>query len=267
MHSASAGASVSLAMALPLALSLRTTTARSPSPPSPLAMKLLDLENVKKVFRGPDGAVQPVIDVPRFALESGEQLALEGRSGTGKTTLLHLIAGILRADAGRIVLDGEDLSRASEARRDRVRAEKLGYVFQTFNLLQGYSALENVLLGMSFGRGPDKSHAEELLRRLGLGDRLHHRPSQLSIGQQQRVALARAVANRPQLVLADEPTGNLDPYHAGEALEILRELCRETGAALLLVSHDRDVLGRFEKRVALETLNRAAQPPAGAARA
>ncbi|MBL8900937.1 MAG: ABC transporter ATP-binding protein [Planctomycetes bacterium] len=223
-------------------------------------MTLLLLENVTKQFRGPDGAVQPVIDVPQFSLSRGEQVALEGRSGTGKTTLLHLIAGILRADGGRIALDGEDLTRASEARRDRVRAEKLGYVFQTFNLLQGYTALENVMLGMSFGRGIDKPHAEELLRRLGLADRLHHRPGQLSIGQQQRVALARAVANRPRLVLADEPTGNLDPFHANEALELLRTLCRENEAALLIVSHDRDVLGRFEKRVALETLNRASRP-------
>ncbi len=223
-------------------------------------MTLLLLENVTKQFRGPDGAVQPVIDVPHFSLSRGEQVALEGRSGTGKTTLLHLIAGILRADGGRIALDGEDLTRASEARRDRVRAEKLGYVFQTFNLLQGYTALENVMLGMSFGRGIDKPHAEELLRRLGLADRLHHRPGQLSIGQQQRVALARAVANRPRLVLADEPTGNLDPFHANEALELLRTLCRENEAALLIVSHDRDVLGRFEKRVALETLNRASRP-------
>ncbi|MBK9383692.1 MAG: ABC transporter ATP-binding protein [Planctomycetes bacterium] len=228
-------------------------------------MTLLLLENVTKQFRGPDGAVQPVIDVPRFELARGEQVALEGRSGTGKTTLLHLIAGILRADGGRIMLDGEDLTRASEARRDRVRAEKLGYVFQTFNLLQGYSALENVMLGMSFGRGVDKPHAEELLRRLGLADRLHHRPAQLSIGQQQRVALARAVANRPRLVLADEPTGNLDPFHANEALELLRTLCQENETALLLVSHDRDVLGRFEKRVALETLNRASRPAHAAA--
>jgi ABC-type lipoprotein export system ATPase subunit len=223
-------------------------------------MTLLLLENVKKQFRGPDGAVQPVIDVPHFALAAGEQMALEGRSGTGKTTLLHLIAGILRADSGRIELDGEDLTRASEARRDRVRAEKLGYVFQTFHLLQGYTALENVLLGMSFGRGGDPAHAKELLVRLGLQERLHHRPSQLSVGQQQRVALARAVANRPQLVLADEPTGNLDPFHASEALELLRTLCRENGAALLLVSHDRDVLECFERRATLEALNKASQP-------
>lgn len=222
-------------------------------------MSLLLLENVKKHFRGPDGQRQAVIDIERFSLEAGVQVALEGRSGTGKTTLLHLIAGILRADEGRIVMDGEDLSRASESRRDRVRAEKLGYVFQSFNLLQGYTALENVVLGMSFGPGPDKAHAEELLERLGMSDRLHHRPSQLSIGQQQRVALARAVANRPRLVLADEPTGNLDPFHASEALRMLRELCRENDAALLLVSHDRDVLAQFDTRIELHQLNRASR--------
>jgi len=133
-----------------------------------------------------------------------------------------------------------------EPARDRLRAAKLGYIFQTFNLLQGYTVLENVVLGMSFSpAGADFRRARDLLVRVGLGHRLEHFPRQLSTGQQQRVAVARALANRPALVLADEPTGNLDRRNANESLALIREACRENGAALLLVSHDEDVLGRF----------------------
>jgi ABC-type lipoprotein export system ATPase subunit len=196
--------------------------------------------------------------VPSLTLNEGEQLALEGSSGSGKTTLLNLIAGILKADEGRIVLCDSDLSVADEAARDRMRAENLGYVFQTFNLLQGYTALENVLLGMMFGPGPDRAYAASLLERVGLSERMQYRPGQLSVGQQQRVAVARALANRPRIVLADEPTGNLDARNAREALTLIRELCRENNAALLLVSHDRDVLAQFEHRKDLKELNRAA---------
>jgi ABC-type lipoprotein export system ATPase subunit len=125
-------------------------------------------------------------------------------------------------------------------------------------LLQGYSALENVMLGMLFGPGIDRERARALLERVGLGHRLHYRPAQLSIGQQQRVAVARALANHPKLVLADEPTGNLDQRHAGEALALIREVCREQNAALLLVSHDPAVLSAFDRVEDLAQLNRAA---------
>jgi ABC-type lipoprotein export system ATPase subunit len=221
-------------------------------------MPLLEIVDLKKSYRAPDGQLQPVLDVPSLTVEAGEQVALAGRSGSGKTTLLNAIAGILTPDSGSILLDGTDLTRLSEAQRDTLRAQTLGYVFQTFNLLQGYTALENVLLGMAFGPGPDRGFARELLERLGLADRMHHRPRQLSVGQQQRVALARALANRPRLVLADEPTGNLDPTRAQGALELMRTLCREVGAALLLVSHDEAVLGAFERRLDLAEINRAA---------
>jgi putative ABC transport system ATP-binding protein len=221
-------------------------------------MAVLEVSDLVKAYPSPDGESQSVIDVPEFSLGEGELVALRGASGSGKTTFLHLVAGILTADAGRIVVDGVDMETLDEAHRDRMRAEKLGYVFQTFNLLQGYTALENVELGMAFGRGIDASRARALLDRVGLADRHGYLPRQLSAGQQQRVALARALANRPRLVLADEPTGNLDARRAQEAIDLLLEVCRETGAALLLVSHDAAVLSRFAKVRDLADVNRAA---------
>src|SRR5205085_1632678 len=153
-----------------------------------------------------------------------------------KTTFLNLIAGILAADSGSVAVDGLEMTKLSEAERDAARAERIGYIFQTFNLLPGYTALENVLLGMMFGPGPDHARAQSLLERVGLKERMTYRPKQLSVGQQQRVAVARALASKPRLVLADEPTGNLDRKHAFEALDLIRAACKENGAALLLVS-------------------------------
>src|SRR5579863_6915792 len=164
---------------------------------------MLDLCEVKKSYLSPQGGRVPVIDVPSFHLGAGEQAALRGGSGSGKTTLLNLIAGILKSDSGTITVDGCRVDALSEAGRDRFRAVTMSYVFQTFNLLAGYTALDNVLLGMMFGPGPDPGYARGLLERMGLGDRMKHRPHQLSVGQQQRVAVARALANRPKLVLAD----------------------------------------------------------------
>jgi len=221
---------------------------------SHLAMPLLEIEDLRKSFVAPGGERTLVVDVPRFELEAGERAGLRGASGAGKTTFLHLVAGILEADAGSIRLAGRDMAALAESGRDRLRARTIGYVFQTFNLLQGYSALENVLLGMMFGPGPDPARARALLERVGLGGRLDHRPRQLSVGEQQRVALARAVANRPALLLADEPTGNLDPSRAREALDLLLEVAQESGAALLCVSHDGDVLSRFERVESIEAL-------------
>lgn len=220
--------------------------------------RALSIEGLKKSFHSPDGAKTTIVDVPAFALDAGEQVALRGVSGSGKTTLLNLVAGILAADEGRIVVAGHEMTALAEAGRDRVRAEHIGYVFQTFNLLQGFTALENVLLGMAFGSGGDPAFARTLLERVGLGKRLHHRPKQLSVGQQQRVAVARALANQPQLVLADEPTGNLDPRHGREALGLIREVCGEHGAALLLVSHDPGVLADFSRVDELAHINKAA---------
>lgn len=220
-------------------------------------MAALKVEDLRRGYRSPDGRRRPVVDIPRLELAEGEQLALAGGSGSGKTTFLNLIAGILQPDSGRIFIGDTEVTGRSEAERDALRALCIGYVFQTFNLLQGYTALENVELAMMFGTGLDRGLARRLLERVGLADRLHYRPAQLSVGQQQRVAVARALANRPRLVLADEPTGNLDHRRAAEALTLIREMCCEAGAALLLVSHDRDVLGKFERVEDFARLNRA----------
>ena len=220
-----------------------------------ISLLLLGINNLKKSFLSSDGSTQEVINVPSFSMESGQQIALSGISGSGKTTLLNLIAGILQSDEGQIKLSGRSMSGASESVRDRLRAQMVGYIFQTFNLLQGYTCLENVLLGMSFGGAFDKNRAVELLGNVGLTQRLDYYPRQLSSGQQQRVAVARALANSPKLVLADEPTGNLDPENAAESLSLIRHTCKEHRAALLLVSHDKAVLNQFEDVRDLSDIN------------
>ncbi|HLL87732.1 MAG TPA: ABC transporter ATP-binding protein [Tepidisphaeraceae bacterium] len=225
------------------------------------------IQNLRKRYVAPDGSVVPVIDVPEFALFDAEHVALVGSSGSGKTTLLHLIAGILTPDSGKIVFDAEgssvDMTTLGEAQRDAFRGRHVGYVFQTHHLLPGFTALENVLLGMSFtGRRHDPNWARHLLDEVGLGGRADYRPGKLSVGQQQRVAVARALANRPKLVLADEPTGALDTANAQQVLDLIRKLCTEVGATLLLVSHDPAVTKQFPRVAVLAEINRAAVPPA-----
>ena len=207
---------------------------------------VLAVRDLRKSYRTPEGETRTVVSIARFSLPAGAHVGLKGESGSGKTTFLNLIAGIVKSDHGSIQLNGIELSGLGESKRDRLRATTLGCVYQSFNLLQGYTALENVLLAMSFGAGRDRAFATSLLERVGLSHRLSYYPRQLSVGQQQRVAVARALANRPKLVLADEPTGNLDANLAGETLALLRQACVEQRAALLLVSHDRDILAQFE---------------------
>ena len=220
---------------------------------------VIELRDVRKSFRLPGGETVDILDVPAFALAEGEQCALEGQSGSGKSTLLHVISGIMRPDAGRVTIDGTDITRLDEARRDRVRADKLGLVFQQFNLLPGFTALENVLVAMSFGSGkPDRWRAADLLAAVGLSHRLHHKPAELSIGQQQRVAVARALANRPRAILADEPTASVDAAHQRQVIDLVRGTCTEQGVALLLVTHDPAIAAQFPRRLRLEEFNRAA---------
>jgi ABC-type lipoprotein export system ATPase subunit len=218
---------------------------------------MLELRNVKKSYPEPGGGRLPILDVPRFEVKAGEQMVLIGRSGCGKTTLLHVIAGISRADQGEIILGGVDLTAYSEAGRDRVRAAQIGYVFQTFNLLPGFTAYENVVLGMTFGRGKlDRNRANELLDRVGLSHRRTHKPRALSVGEQQRVAVARALANKPRLLLADEPTANVDPKNQQAVIDLIRKTCREENIALVMVTHSTEVAAQFPRVDRLEEINR-----------
>jgi putative ABC transport system ATP-binding protein len=219
---------------------------------------MLLLENIRKSYVEPDGGRLPILDIPRFEVADGEQVVLRGRSGCGKTTLLNCIAGLTSVDSGRVEVAGQEVGRLSEAVRDRFRALKIGFVFQTFNLLAGFSALENVMLGMTFTGGrPDRRRAEQLLGEVGLSHRLSHKPRTLSVGEQQRVAVARALANRPSLLLADEPTANVDPAHQQQIVDLLREACRRENVAMLLVTHASEVAEQFERVEHLERVNRA----------
>jgi putative ABC transport system ATP-binding protein len=218
---------------------------------------MLLVENVKKSYREPDGSTLAILDIPRLAVDAGEQVVIRGRSGGGKTTLLNAIAGLATVDAGRIALSGTDITRIPEIGRDRFRARHIGFVFQTFNLLAGFTALENVLLGMTFtGQPRDTKRAVSLLERVGLGHRLAHKPAALSVGEQQRVAVARALVNRPVLLLADEPTANIDPAHQQQVIDLLREVCRDENVAMLLVTHADEVAKQFERVEHLEEINR-----------
>ncbi len=188
----------------------------------------------------------------RFEAEPGEQVALWGPSGCGKSTMLNLISGLLRPDGGVIRVDGTETQGMSERELDRFRGERLGFVFQTFNLLSPFTALQNVLLAMRFSdTRPEKEwkpRATELLKRVGLSSRMHSKPRTMSVGEQQRVAIARALANTQKIILADEPTGSLDPRTSKEVMDLLLRLCAEEQMTLLLVTHDMNVAERLPRR-------------------
>jgi len=208
---------------------------------------MIKLNNVRKDYRSGNNTTT-IVDVDELNISAGEKVAIVGASGSGKTTLLNLLSGLVVADSGQIVIDGQDITTLSESGRDRFRANNIGYLFQNFHLLDGYSALENVELGMLFASGAVKSQrAAEQLTKLGLGQRLHHQPSELSIGQQARVALARATVNNPKIILADEPTGALDSASAREALDLLFEQSASHDSTLICVTHDKSVAANFDR--------------------
>ena len=186
-----------------------------------------------------------------FTLESGGFLAIVGPSGSGKTTLLGLLAGLDRPAGGRVELDGQDLGALTEDQRARLRAEKVGFVFQSFQLIPTLTAKENVQVPLELRGEPAESRAQELLDRVGIGDRAHHYPAQLSGGEQQRVALARAFSIRPQILFADEPTGNLDARTGATIIDLMTSLNRELGTTLVLVTHDHDLASRARRTIRL----------------
>jgi putative ABC transport system ATP-binding protein len=203
-------------------------------------------------FRYP-GASGWTIDLPALDLAPGEQMLLTAGSGRGKSTLLHLIAGLMDPDGGAVAVAGTPIHSLRGAKRDLFRGRTIGMIFQTFNLLHGFSALENVMAALMFSPIPRREHrarAAALLDRLGI-DRPDADPARLSVGQQQRIAVARAVACNPALVLADEPTASLDPESAGAAMELIERACAENGAALLCTSHDPSMRSRFRRIEAL----------------
>jgi putative ABC transport system ATP-binding protein len=193
-----------------------------------------------KHYAGANGEVVRAVDGVSLSIARGELVALYGPSGSGKTTLLTLVAGLLRPDSGSVIVDGTAISELPSDDRARYRLRELGYVDQVFDLLDGATALENAALKLWLTEDARSAQrmVEPLLVRLGLGERLRNRPSELSMGERQRVMIARALSTEPKLVLADEPTGNLDSQRSREVLEVLSEICRERGAAVLLVTHD-----------------------------
>ncbi len=224
---------------------------------------VLEISGLKFRYTGgaPDdnGGARWVVDVPSLSLGAGEQLLLTGGSGRGKSTLLQLIAGLMEPSNGAIRVAGQDVHALRGAKRDLFRGGHIGMIFQTFNLLHGFSALENVMAALMFSAVPAKEHRERaaaMLRHLGI-ERVEADPDKLSVGQQQRVAVARALVCGPVLVLADEPTASLDPENSGVAMDLIQAVCREKNAALLCVSHDPAMAGRFERRVSLDELVRA----------
>ncbi len=182
-----------------------------------------------------------------FEVSAGEFVAVIGPSGSGKTTLLGLLAGLDRPESGQVWLDGAELTTLGEDARARLRGAKVGFVFQSFHLIPTLTARENVQVPLELRGEPGGERAEELLARVGLADRAHHYPAQLSGGEQQRVALARAFSTRPKVLFADEPTGNLDQRTGARIIELMTELNREAGTTLILVTHDPELAGRARR--------------------
>jgi lipoprotein-releasing system ATP-binding protein len=214
---------------------------------------VLYLDGVDRHFRQGESSLN-ILKGVEFGLWLGQSVALVGPSGAGKSTLLH-IAGLLEhPDAGEVYIDGNGTSALPDAERTRIRRTEIGFVYQAHHLLGEFSAIENVMLPQMV-RGLAKreayKRAEELLSYLGLKERLTHRPAELSGGEQQRVAIARAVANAPRILLADEPTGNLDPHTAEHVFETLRQLVRASGLAAIVATHNLDIASRMDRRVTI----------------
>ena len=212
---------------------------------------MLEARQLTKEYQSGDHRIAVLRDVS-FSIPSGAFVAIVGPSGSGKTTLLGLLAGLDVPTSGSVLMDGDDLGKLSEDRRAQLRGAKVGFVFQSFQLIPTLTALENVQVPLEL-RGDDgaPARARELLARVGLGDRAHHFPNQLSGGEQQRVAIARAFSNSPRLLFADEPTGNLDSETGARIVELLETLNRESGTTIILVTHDLNLARRAQRIIRL----------------
>lgn len=213
-------------------------------------MAILEAHNVTREYRMKAETVRALSEVS-LGIEPGEFVAILGTSGSGKSTLLNLFGGLDRPSSGEILFDGRSLTPFSSIEMARYRLRSVGMIFQSFNLIPTMTARENVELALAFaglGRAERRRRALELLERMGLGHRTEHLPSELSGGEQQRVSIARAIANNPRVLLADEPTGNLDSHRAGEIMQLLDEMRDRDGRTIILVTHDAELAERFADR-------------------
>lgn len=212
---------------------------------------MLDVENLKKAYSGPQGQLA-VLDGVSLRLEAGQSLALMGESGSGKSTLLHLVAGLDQADSGAIHVGGQSLAGLDEAGRATFRRSQVAVIFQQFNLIPSLRVVDNLAFQARLAGRVDEAWLSQLAQQLGLSELLQRYPEQLSGGQQQRVAVGRALAVRPPLILADEPTGNLDEHTADEVMTLLLELVQQAGASLLMVTHSARLAARLNRQMVLK---------------
>lgn len=214
-------------------------------------MSLIETHEVTRVYQMGTNLVT-ALDRVNIGVDQGEFVAIQGTSGSGKSTLLNLLGGLDRPTSGEVLFDAKPLGPLTKKQMARYRRHSVGMIFQNFNLITTMTAAENVRLALAFGgvRGNDRrQRAQSLLERVGLSDRMEHRPAELSGGEQQRVAIARALANSPRVLLADEPTGNLDSTRARELLALLREMVDSEGLTVLLVTHDHELASSFADRI------------------
>ena len=218
-------------------------------------MNVLEAHDIAKSYRGGDGSTLHILNGVDLEVKRGEMVAIVGESGAGKSTLLHVIGALDRPTRGYVVIGGEPISSRSEDELAVIRNRKVGFVFQYHHLLREFSALENVMMPLRIGGMPlrdARSRAEELLSRVGLSGRMHHRPSELSGGEQQRTAVARALAVDPAVLLADEPTGNLDHMNSERLHGLFAELARDLEIGLVVVTHNRSLAARADRTLLLE---------------
>ncbi len=215
-------------------------------------MKILEVKKLTKIYGSGEGAVKAVDDVS-FSVEKGDFIAVVGPSGSGKSTLLHMIGGLDEPTYGHVYVDGEDLYKQNEEQRAIFRRRQVGFIYQYFNLIPALDVRENIALPVYLdGREPDEARLDELIGLLGLSDREKHYPDQLSGGQQQRVSIGRAVINSPSIVLADEPTGNLDSRNSQEIVELLKDSNKRYKQTLIVITHDEDIALQADRIITIE---------------
>ncbi|SCZ06713.1 ABC transporter ATP-binding protein [Alkaliphilus peptidifermentans] len=221
---------------------------------------MITMKNLEKTYHSNEGVLK-VIDIPFFEIKEGSQIALVGPSGSGKTTFLNIISGLVNPTKGEIVVDGVRVDLLKETQKDEFRSRRIGYIFQNFNLVNSLSAMENVMLPMMFSglinKRQQQERAKELLGKVNLTHRMHHKPSTLSKGEQQRVAIARALANDAKIILADEPTGNID-YHTGmKVFNLLMDLCSKSNITLVMVTHSEEYKNKLPQIIDIRDINSA----------